>query len=324
MARPQRFEFEGAFHHVMNRGRNHGTLFHDQRYFAAFLKCLKEASEQFGAVIHAYCLMSNHYHLLIETPCANLARIMRHINGVYTQRHNWLKKTDGSLFRGRYKSVLVDQDEYLLQLTRYIHLNPIETKQPMVSQLAEYSWSSFPAYINHTEAPSWLHCDKTYQMLGHRQKYQGYSTYVEQGVDEDLKRYYGHYNILSVLGDAEFKEEARQASDENKLDLTPFLNNKPSTDEIIRLICQYSKMDEETIRDNRKGKRQSHSVRAFAMYACRLFGDASQKDLMTAFQLKHAGSSAFSINKIRKEVAQGHWRKMVDWLENELSIVKSD
>ena len=76
--------------------------------------------------------MTNHYHLLIETPQANLGRIMRHINGVYTQRYNWLSKSDGSIFKGRYKSILVDEDDYLLQLTRYIHLNPIETKPPMV------------------------------------------------------------------------------------------------------------------------------------------------------------------------------------------------
>ena len=323
MSRPRRFEFEGAFHHVMNRGRNHEDIFRDRRYFEAFLKCLKEASEQFYAVIHAYCLMNNHYHLLIETPNANLARIMRHINGVYTQRHNWLKKTDGPLFRGRYKSVLVDQDEYLLQLTRYIHVNPIVTKRPIVSQLADYQWSSFPAYINHTKAPSWLHRDKTYQMLGHQQKYKGYSKYVEQGVDEDLKRYYGHYNILSVLGDAEFKEQALQASDKSELDLTPFLNNKPSTDEIIRLICQYTKKEQEIIRCKTVGKRESNGDRAFAMYACRLFGDASQKELMIAFQLRHAGSSAFSINKVRKEVEQGHWRKMIVWLEKQLNIIKS-
>ncbi len=138
----------------MNRGRNHENIFHDKRYFDEFLKCLKEASEQFDAVIHAYCLMTNHYHLLIETPRANLARIMRHINGVYTQRHNRLKKNDGSLFRGRYKSVLVDEDDYLLQLTRYIHLNPIETKEPMVRNLADYEWSSYPAYINKAKSPS--------------------------------------------------------------------------------------------------------------------------------------------------------------------------
>ena len=111
MPRPTRLEYEGAYHHVMNRGRNRQTIFHDRRYYEEFINTLTEAKEKFDAVIHAYCLMGNHYHLFIETPRANLSRIMQHINGLYTQRHNRLRKADGTLFRGRYKSVLVDEDE---------------------------------------------------------------------------------------------------------------------------------------------------------------------------------------------------------------------
>ena len=122
MPRPTRIEYEGAYHHVMNRGRSHQNIFNGSLYFEAFISTLKEASEQFDAIFHAYCLLTNHYHLLIETPKANLGRIMQHINGVYTQRHNVLGRTDGSLFKGRYKSVLVDKDAYLLQLSRYIGL----------------------------------------------------------------------------------------------------------------------------------------------------------------------------------------------------------
>ncbi len=96
----------------MNRGRGRQIIFHDENYCKAFLKTLLAASERFDAVIHAYCLMGNHYHLLIETPLANLDRIMRHINGLYTQRYNRLRKTDGPLFRGRYKAILVDADAY--------------------------------------------------------------------------------------------------------------------------------------------------------------------------------------------------------------------
>jgi len=121
MPRPQRIEYENAFYHVMNRGRGKQIVFHSDEYYLSFLTLLAETRQRFGCVIHAYCLMANHYHLLIETPRANLSRIMRHINGVYTQRYNRLKKTDGPLFRGRYKSILVEQDAYLLQLTRYIH-----------------------------------------------------------------------------------------------------------------------------------------------------------------------------------------------------------
>ncbi|MBL1260698.1 MAG: transposase [Thiotrichaceae bacterium] len=109
MARPLRIEYENAFYHVMNRGRGRQGIYTADEYYHAFLKCLKEAHQLFGLEIHAYCLMGNHYHLLVKTPWGNLSRAMRHINGVYTQRHNRLKKTNGSLFRGRYKAILVDE-----------------------------------------------------------------------------------------------------------------------------------------------------------------------------------------------------------------------
>ena len=139
MPRPIRIDYQGAFHHVMNRGRSYQTIFHDKACFESFLRTLKEASEQFDAVIHGYCLMTNHYHLLIETPKANLSRIMRHINGVYTQRYNRMRNVDGPLFRGRYKAILVDKDAYLLQLSRYIHRNPIEIKRPPYQQESLYT-----------------------------------------------------------------------------------------------------------------------------------------------------------------------------------------
>ena len=138
MPRPARIEYENAFYHVMNRGRGRKTIFKEKEHYLAFLETVEEASNRFQSIVHAYCLMGNHYHLLIETPLANLGRVMRHINGVYTQRYNRLKKTDGPLFRGRYKAILVDRDAYLLQLTRYIHRNPLEMKRPLVDALAAY------------------------------------------------------------------------------------------------------------------------------------------------------------------------------------------
>jgi REP element-mobilizing transposase RayT len=104
MARPLRIEYPNAIYHVMNRGSGHKAIFHDERYTEQFFTCLAEAHVQFGLDILAYCLMDNHYHLLVRTPRGNLNRCMRHINGTYTQRHNKLKQADGPLFRGRYKA----------------------------------------------------------------------------------------------------------------------------------------------------------------------------------------------------------------------------
>ncbi len=113
MSRPLRIEYENACYHVMNRGRGRKAVFHDERYYTAFYQCLSEAHQRFGLQIQAYCLMGNHYHLLVRTPRGNLSRAMRHVNGLYTQRYNRLKHTDGPLFRGRYKAILIDASAYL-------------------------------------------------------------------------------------------------------------------------------------------------------------------------------------------------------------------
>ena len=159
MPRPHRIEYNDAFYHVMNRGRGYQRIFYSPPYCNAFLTTLAETHQRFGVLIHGYCLIGNHYHLLLQTPRGNLDRAMRHINGVYTQRYNRLKHTDGPLFRGRYKAFLVDEDHYLLQLSRYIHRNPVEAKPPLVQSLDTYPWSSYPAYINYTKAPAWLQRD---------------------------------------------------------------------------------------------------------------------------------------------------------------------
>jgi putative transposase len=124
MARPLRIEFEGAWYHVMNRGAGRRLIYRSSRHRDTFLRLLAEVTELFAVEIHAYCMMGNHYHLLTRTPRANLGRAMRHLNGVYTQRFNLTCGTDGPLFRGRYRSVLVAADTHLLQVSRYIHRNP--------------------------------------------------------------------------------------------------------------------------------------------------------------------------------------------------------
>jgi REP element-mobilizing transposase RayT len=120
-----------------------------------FIDLLKESADMWNLRIAAYCLMANHYHLLVQTPDGNLARCMRHINGVYTQRFNRMHSFDGPLFRGRYKSILVDGDSYLLQLVRYIHRNPI--KAGIVSRLSSYQWSSHKGYLSGAKKWGWLH-----------------------------------------------------------------------------------------------------------------------------------------------------------------------
>ncbi|PWG61262.1 transposase [Spiribacter halobius] len=156
MARPLRIEYEGAWYHVMNRGAGRRVTFPDGDAYQRFLDTLAETVDRFRIEVHAYCLMPNHYHLLLRTPFANLGRAMRHLDGVYTQRYNRVAGTDGPLFRGRYKAILVESDAYLLTVSRYIHRNPIDCLTPLTAELEGWRWSSYPEYIGARPSAPWI------------------------------------------------------------------------------------------------------------------------------------------------------------------------
>ncbi|MDY6822236.1 MAG: transposase [Thermodesulfobacteriota bacterium] len=122
------------------------NIFAGKKDYQCFVALLQETSEMWGIRIAAYCLMPNHYHLLVHTPHANLSQSMRHVNGIYTQRYNRRHGCDGQLFRGRYKAIVVEEDSYLLQLVWYIHKNPV--KAGVVESPDDYPWSSHNAYMS--------------------------------------------------------------------------------------------------------------------------------------------------------------------------------
>ena len=151
MSRPLRIQYPGAWYHVMNRGRRGESVFVDKGDYAIFVELLKEVVDMYKMRVAAYCLIPNHYHLLLQTPGGDLSRCMRHVNGIYTQRFNRTHHCDGQLFRGRYKSILVDGDSYLLELVRYIHRNPL--KAGLAKKLSDYEWSSHRAYLGQINIP---------------------------------------------------------------------------------------------------------------------------------------------------------------------------
>jgi len=140
MARPLRIEYPGALYHITSRGNARQDIFKIKKDFTDFLVILKENIERYNWQCYAYCLMSNHYHLLIKTLDPNLSQGMRQLNGVYTQKYNYNHKTVGHLFQGRYKAILVDEEKYFYELVRYVALNPVRAK--MVKRPENYHWSS--------------------------------------------------------------------------------------------------------------------------------------------------------------------------------------
>ena len=145
MARPLRVEYSGAVYHVINRGNAGENLYRNSRDREKFLSYLERAVERFSIKVHAYCLMSNHFHILMETLHPNLSKSVQWINVSYAVYFNRKYKRNGHLFQGRFKSVLVDADSYLKQLSRYIHLNPV--RAGIVDRPTDYDWSSYTAFI---------------------------------------------------------------------------------------------------------------------------------------------------------------------------------
>ncbi|MEO6994246.1 MAG: transposase, partial [Lacunisphaera sp.] len=166
MARKLRLESEGGIYHVINRGNYRADIFRSEKTKVAFLNCLDEACAKTGWRVHAWCLMSNPYHLAIETPSANLVEGMRWLQVTFSVRFNRLRAERGHLFQGRYKSLMVDPDEGLGPLCHYIHLNAVRAKIRPVAALPEWPWSSLCWLVQPKRRPAWYHAEASLAHAG--------------------------------------------------------------------------------------------------------------------------------------------------------------
>ena len=203
MPKSKRVEYPGAFYHVLNRGRNRENIFHNESDFQLFLEIIEKSYIKFGFIIHAYCLMDNHYHLLLETPYGNLNKIMHDISSLYVQRYNRSKGCDGSLFKGRYKAILVEKDSYLLELNRYIHRNSLS----ITEKLEDYKWSSYRSYVGLSKAPIWLNQNQTLQILGVEKTLEKFTDFVTCDRQQDQELYRYRKVLPSILGSVGFRNQ---------------------------------------------------------------------------------------------------------------------
>jgi putative transposase len=183
MSRPLRLKFPGALYHVTSRGDRREPIFDDDVDRSMFLAVLEQGVERFNVAVFAYCLMGNHFHLVLETREANLSRLMRHLNGVYTQRYNRRHDKIGHLFQGRFKAILIDADNYFLEVCRYVDLNPV--RAALVKRPGDWRWSSYRAHTGRVASPIWLESALLHRQLAprapRREGPQRYASFVAEG-----------------------------------------------------------------------------------------------------------------------------------------------
>lgn len=242
MARPLRVQFPGACYHVTSRGNEKKFIYKSEKDREQFLSYLESAHERYGAIIHIYCLMTNHYHLVLETPRSNLSQILHHINGAYTTYFNIKRKRSGHLFQGRYKAILIEKDAYFQELSRYIHLNPV--RAGIVEKPSKYLWSSYPSYIGIRKHPKWLTTDTILGYFGRdrARAMKDYRKFVEQAIGKEIHNPLKEVFASVFLGSEEFVKNAKERwigfknADIRNLPTLRELSDRPSLERIEEIV----------------------------------------------------------------------------------------
>ena len=278
MARPLRIQYPGALYHVMNRGGARQKIFVDRQDYQAFLKTIGEIHERWGVELFAYCLMGNHYHICLRTPEANLSRVMRHLDGLYTQRFNRMHRRDGALLRGRYKAIVVDKDTYLAQVVRYIHLNPLEAG--LVREPDRYEWSSHWLYLKPKQAPKWLRIEEVMSEFGSVAAFHGF---VLEGNEQALEEFYKKARQSPVLGGEDFRE--RVIEKPLRMDREHPRHERaavrPSVDRVLRALAKTYGVRVESLLAGKRGK--ENEARKVGMYLIKELCDLRLHEIAERF-----------------------------------------
>ena len=304
MARPLRLQYPDAWYHVMNRGRRKEKIYLDNKDYYLFIEVLKETVDMWGLNLAAYCLMPNHYHLLINTPAGNISRCMRHINGVYTQRFNLRHKIDGQLFRGRYKAVLVENDPHLLELLRYIHRNPV--RAGLVEEPENYPWSSYKGYTSMAEKWTWLYKDFLLAMLSENRgkAVKLFKAHIMREESKETLKLFSGKKWPSIFGSEGFrdwvKNEFQHIGIQKEIPETALLT--PSAESIITLVGDFYRVSREQLLETRRG--HTHEARDVAIYLLRRHGMETLVETGRHFNMPNYSSVSSAVSRTKKRMAE--------------------
>jgi REP element-mobilizing transposase RayT len=278
VARPLRIEYEGALYHVTSRGNEKRKVFFSRKDYEKFKEYLANAIEKFGFVLHGYVLMTNHYHLIIETPEKNLSKIMHYVNSSYTTYTNVKRKRNGHLFQGRFKAIVVDRDSYLLELSRYLHLNPVRAN--MAEKPEDYPYSSYGCFAAST-GDKLVTTRTILEMISSnpamaREKY---ISFVESAMGEEIespfKKVYGGI----ILGNVNFVKGVLGKIEDDQLEKEETSNRRSLRasrlpEEVISAICTHYGIAPEEISSVGKS-----DVRKICLYLLKKHTSAANREI---------------------------------------------
>ena len=311
MARPLRIEYPGAFYHITARGNERKDIFRSVRDREQFLCYLQSATERYGAAIHAYCLMNNHYHLLLETPAGNLSQIMHHINGAYTTYFNTKRRRAGHLLQGRYKGILVEADMYAKELSRYIHLNPV--RAGAAEMPGDFQWSSYADYIGKRKPPDWLMRDFVLSYFGDKKTkaQRGYQEFVEVEIMA-TRNPLGEVAGSLILGSKRFVEMIREEylkdrADDRDLPAVRQLAARTTPEEVDRCV-------------ERTFRKDAALARKVRIYFYHRHTGQSLKEIGNRFGVKESGVSQASRRFSDHIEHDSALRKKIDAIKTTLGL----
>jgi REP-associated tyrosine transposase len=287
MARPLRIQFSHAYYHVTCRGNDRRSIYRDDRDRELFLERLRTSLDIYQVVVHAYVLMGNHFHMIMQTPRANLSEFMRHFNITYTVDFNRRHRRIGHLYQGRYKAILVDKDSYLAELSRYVHLNPIRIRPNRSRSLSEqwrllerYRWSSLPGYLDPSKRQRWVNYEEVLAESGGTAR--KYRQFIDDGLREGYETPWEKVTGQVALAREEFiaqlgKKVGPRASRREQPSVRAFQRVEP--EKVLRIVSRHLKVKPEELVRRRTAYR---AERAVAMELLYRYSGINQREIVRA------------------------------------------
>lgn len=293
---------------MMNRGSSRQKVFLENRDYEAFLNTLSQLHDRWRVEVFAYCLMGNHYHVCLRTPEANLSRVMRHLDGLYTQRFNRLHRRDGALFRGRYKAIVVDKDTYLTQVVRYIHLNPLG--DGLVREPQAYRWSSHRLYLRPKTIPKWLRIE---EVMADFNNTAGFHEFVLEGNERALEKFYKTERKSPVLGSEGFRERVREESIRIDREHPRYERAavRPTVDRVLRTLAKTYGLQPDDLLRGRRGK--DNEPRRVGMYLVKELCDLKLQEIAERFGMGSYGAVGWACHGVAARIGSDtSFRDFVD------------